>query len=852
MKYTGTKAMRYSVGNLSISHTLLAVVAYSLVTVLLIGTYLHFAWTRHKERASTEAIVLAQSLEAMLHPEHVATMAGGLTDQDNPGYKSAKESLMRLVETTNPIRFAYLMGIHNGNIIFLADSEPVHSPDYSPPGQVYEEADDDTWASFRTGRTVLTGPATDRWGTWISVLVPVQDPESRATIAVIGIDYDASDWYAGIWSRMVPDLMVVLSLLLLFAALTRIWLLNRTLKSNNEKLNLSESLFHSILDQAPIGIAIGCDCNIVSRTIGDFPSVNRMFEKIVQRSENDMRSLQWADITHPEDLEQDRRSFEQFKSGEINGYTMEKRYLRPDGSIVWVNMMIATLLGGPGPISMHLCLIEDISSRKQAEEELRESERSKSVLLSHLPGLAYRCRYDQDWTMLFVSEGCQALTGYAPENLINNQVLSYNNQIVPEFREQIWSEWKRVLSQRRSFRYEYEIKTKTGERKWVLELGQGIFDRDGNVEALEGVIFDITELKKREAQITYLNERDYLTGLFNRRFFEAEKARLDKQAAWPLSIAICDINGLKMINDAFGHAEGDQLISDMARLIQSNCPGDYLVSRTGGDEFTVLMPRADSEQALKLVTQIQHAVETYNRNEKVYEVSLSVGYSTIRSGDGRKAIDEAVKAADAHLNHRKLLNQKSSHNAILSSIMATLYARSHETEEHGQRLTSLTGMIGKRLGLEQKLLDELELFSMLHDIGKIGVDDRILNKPDRLTPEEWEQMKLHSEIGYRIAMSTPELEHIAGYILHHHERWDGKGYPGKLMGRDIPLASRILAVADSFDAMTEDRVYRRAMPWETALEEIGRCSGTQFDPDVAHLFMDLILAQKSMLDNEEA
>ena len=359
MKSTGTNAKRHGVGSLSISHAWWVVVACSLVAVLLSGIYLLFAWTRYEETAATEAIVLAQSLEAMLHPEHVATLTGGLTDRDKPGYQSAKQSLMRLVETTNPISFAYLMGVQNGNIIFLADSEPVHSPDYSPPGQVYEEADDDTWVPFRTGRTVLTGPAADRWGTWISVLVPVLDPETRSTIAAFGIDYDASDWYASLWRRMVPDLVVVLSLLLLFAALMRIWLLNRTLKSSNEKLTLSESLFHSIFDQAPIGIAIGCDRNIVSRKIGGYPSLNRMFEKIVDRPENDLRSLQWADITHPEDLEQDRRNFEQFKSGVIPGYTMEKRYLRPDGSIVWVNMMIAPLVGGPGPESMHLCLIED-------------------------------------------------------------------------------------------------------------------------------------------------------------------------------------------------------------------------------------------------------------------------------------------------------------------------------------------------------------------------------------------------------------------------------------------------------------------------------------------------------------
>jgi len=382
----------------------------------------------------------------------------------------------------------------------------------------------------------------------------------------------------------------------------------------------------------------------------------------------------------------------------------------------------------------------------------------------------------------------------------------------------------------------------------VLELGQGIFDDTGNIEALEGIVIDITEQKKREAQITYLNERDLLTGLYNRRFYEKKKERLDRKEFWPLSIVICDINGLKMINDAFGHAEGDRLITDVGRLIQSCCRKEDVVNRTGGDEFTVLMPRTDGEHARQLGAQIEHAIETYDRTESRarYEVSLSIGYGAKESAE--QSIDDAEKVAGAYLNHRKLLNQKSSHNAILSSIMATLTARSQETEEHGQRLTLLTRMIGERLALEQKALDNLELLSMLHDIGKIGVDDRILNKPGRLTPDEWEQMKKHSEIGFRIAMSTPELEHMAEYILYHHERWDGTGYPAGLKGQEIPLPARILAVADSYDAMTEDRVYRRALPWEAAIEEIERCSGTQFDPDVARLFAELIRAQKDVGD----
>ena len=200
-------------------------------------------------------------------------------------------------------------------------------------------------------------------------------------------------------------------------------------------------------------------------------------------------------------------------------------------------------------------------------------------------------------------------------------------------------------------------------------------------------------------------------------------------------------------------------------------------------------------------------------------------------------IQDVMKAAEEYLSSRKLLNQNSSHSAIVSSIMATLYAKSQETEAHGQRIGRFCRMMGEQLGLSPKELNDLQLLSKLHDIGKIGIDDSILNKPGKLSEEEWEIMKQHPEIGHNIAMSTLQLEHIAGYILHHHERWDGAGYPIGLKGQEIPVLSRILSIADAFDAMTEDRVYRKAMTYEAAIREIERNAGTQFDPEITRLFV---------------
>jgi len=568
-----------------------------------------------------------------------------------------------------------------------------------------------------------------------------------------------------------------------------------------------------------------------------------MFMRILGRDSDELGRIKWTEITHPDDLQADLDQFAQFQSGKIDGYTMEKRFLLPDGSYIWTNMNISHLLGSYTSKSAHLCLLEDISARKKIEEELKESERNKAVLLSHLPGMAYRCRNGRNRMLDFVSEGCLALTGYKPGNLIDNPAFSFDSLIAEEFRELVWNEWERVLTRRASFRAEYELITKTDEKKWVLDLGQGVFNEDGSVQALEGIIIDITEQKKREAQVTFLNERDLLTAELNRRTLEIQMERLDRPEFLPLSIVVCDIDGLRLINDAFGNRIGDQMISDIAQIVRSCCRSEDILGRTGGDEFTVLMPNTGSEHVRDFIEQIEHALGNYSRSENKppYEVSLSFGHSIKNSAE--QSIADTMKNAAENLLHRKLLNRSSAHNAILSSIMSTLYAKSQETEEHGKRLIRLTRKIGIRLGFEQKGLDDLELLSLLHDIGKIGVDDRILNNPGKLSSQEWEQMKKHTEIGYKIVQSSPELEHIAEYILHHHEHWDGSGYPTGLKGEEIPLLSRILAIADAFDAMTEDRVYRAAMPRQDAINEMIRCTGTQFDPDLTALFIDILSSE---------
>jgi diguanylate cyclase (GGDEF)-like protein len=339
----------------------------------------------------------------------------------------------------------------------------------------------------------------------------------------------------------------------------------------------------------------------------------------------------------------------------------------------------------------------------------------------------------------------------------------------------------------------------------------------------------------------YLNYHDKLTGLYNRTYFEQQKINLDRSSQFPVSIIIGDVNGLKIINDSLGHSEGDKILITVAVILKSCCNKDHIIARIGGDEFGIILPNTDSEAVLEVVKRINLAYEEHNKgiSGDLNYTSISLGYASKTNDD--ETLDKVQKNAEENMYKHKLLESRSLHSAIIASIKTALHAKSQETEEHAQRLVKLSRAVGERIGLTDEQFDALELFSALHDIGKIGIHDQILNKPARLTEEEWLEMKKHSEIGYRIAMASPELIHIAEYILTHHERFDGTGYPKGQAGDDIPLLSRIVSVVDAYDAMTEDRPYRKGMSKEEALAEIIRNSGKQFDPRITEIFVDIIM-----------
>ncbi|HZK33610.1 MAG TPA: diguanylate cyclase, partial [Tissierellaceae bacterium] len=297
------------------------------------------------------------------------------------------------------------------------------------------------------------------------------------------------------------------------------------------------------------------------------------------------------------------------------------------------------------------------------------------------------------------------------------------------------------------------------------------------------------------------------------------------------------INGLKLINDAFGHEAGDNMIIRTAALLKNSIRNTDILSRIGGDEFAIFLPNTASEVVQKIIDRIINDSMEINRNtsDPTMKISISLGSSTRKSIND--SVEDTIKLAEDDMYKNKLFEHKSTHTNLVDSIKDSLIERGEESEESMWRLESLANHMITRLELNKDLREKLMLLVAVHDIGKIAIDTEVLNKKDPLTPEEWKIIKKHPEMGYRIAMASIELAAVAEYILSHHERWDGKGYPEGLKGEEIPLLSRIVAIVDAYDAMLTDKPYRKKLTKEQAVEELKKNAGTQFDPELVESFV---------------
>lgn len=352
-------------------------------------------------------------------------------------------------------------------------------------------------------------------------------------------------------------------------------------------------------------------------------------------------------------------------------------------------------------------------------------------------------------------------------------------------------------------------------------------------ELVLAIIRDVTQSKEHLERIEHLSFHDQLTGLYNRRFYEEELMRLDTERNLPISLIMLDVNGLKLTNDAFGHIAGDDLLKSVALVLNEACRADDIIARIGGDEFVVLLPNTNDEEASKIVERIQS--ESKKHIVESVPLSISIGWDTKRIVS--ESMTEVFIKAEDHMYRKKLVESQSMRNKTIKVILETLNRKNEREKIHSEKVSEISEKIGSYLKMTEVEINELRIAALMHDIGKIGISEVVLNKKASLTEAEYVEVMKHPEIGYQILKSVDAYSNLAEYALSHHEKWDGSGYPKGLSGQEIPLISRIISVADAFEAMTSDRPYRRALTREEAIQELEKHAGRQFDPEVVEAFL---------------
>ncbi len=481
---------------------------------------------------------------------------------------------------------------------------------------------------------------------------------------------------------------------------------------------------------------------------------------------------------------------------------------------------------------------EDITDRKTYEQQIKTKDREKSRIISNLPGVSYRCQFDESWTMLFLSETCEALTGYSPSELIGNKDISFNDLIVPTYWKMINDEWASARRLNQPCNIEYEIIKKDGTRIWVWEKGKCFFE--DQAWYIEGFLMDVTERKLSEQRIDYASKHDYLTGLPNRRYFDETIRALDQSKNFPIIVSMIDIDGLKLINDTYGHQAGDNAIITLSNILTEVFKDQAFISRIGGDEFIVVFTQTDLEAYDLMLSRVMHLLSQVT----IHDIPLSSSCGTAIKTDDSQDIDQILIDAENQMYSNKTLHNQSSKSQVIVALFESLKDKNQAERAHSDRVSQYCQMMGERLKLTKQEVLELEIAGRMHDIGKITIPDHILKKPGKLTDEEWVIMQNHTINGYQILRSADKYSNLAEYALTHHERWDGQGYPKGLEGEEIPLFSRIICISDAFEAMTSDRPYRKAMPLEDAVEELKRCAGTQFDPKLVDVFVRDVIREE--------
>ncbi|MGO8669904.1 MAG: diguanylate cyclase domain-containing protein [Capsulimonadaceae bacterium] len=542
-----------------------------------------------------------------------------------------------------------------------------------------------------------------------------------------------------------------------------------------------------------------------------------------------------------------------------------------DGRLRVVRTNNTPVVDESGNVTGVLTVVTDISAQSKAEASLKDILSSARCFLWHSIVTGSNGGYSWEFDTGYESPDWFPIARRPGQKFIDAWAEAVHPDDIPEMDRQARHAFDAGWS---GYSHEYRCRLVDDTIMWISEhvqiqpIGPAVF------RAI-GVCTDITEKKvmefERERMLREALEhadRDPLTGLLNHRAFHKrlnEEVDRSLRNNTPFALAMIDLDNFKFFNDAYGHSVGDEVLRKTAQTLKSACREYDVLARFGGDEFALIMPEVGRDQAGALAQRLQERLRGLGYCPPDYgsvvPLSLSIGMAVFP--DDGPSRQDVVDAADMRLYlmkngasedevaerlRRDLVNSVDGFS-MLDALVTAVDNKDRYTHRHSRGVLVFCMMLAAEIGFEPEEMRMLEAAALLHDVGKIGVPNNILRKPGRLTDEEFAAIKMHPGMGAILISSVPGLEKTLDAVRHHHERWDGRGYPSGLRATDIPLSARVMAVADAFSAMTTDRPYRKSMSNEEALRELESGAGQQWDPDCVAAFVRAYRTQIAPLPN---